>query len=429
MRVLIVNDLYGPSSAAGVAVGTARALVERGHDVAFAATVQEKGKGGTFREPSGLDVHLIETDAYDLRWRSWRSLWNRRAVRGLAGVIDAVQPDVVHFHNVHIHFSYRALAVAARAGVAVVLSVHDVMPFCFQKMFCFVHEGLAPNGPPISFRAPMPRCIPCARFRYNPIRNAWIKRHFRRYVTRLLAVSDEMARALRENGIENVETLANGIDPRGATTSRGGEEFRARHGLTGRKVVLYGGRLDHRKGAEHLIRAMAQVRERLPTAALLVVGSSHGGYEDRMVDLAHSLGLGDAMVTTGWLDQDEMARAYEAADVICTPSLIFESFGLINAEGMLRGKPAVTAYFGGPKDVVEDGVSGYHVNPLHVDELVDRIGRLLADDGLRERMGRAARERILTRFSLPIQAERLERLYASLGRTQREPAPVGSAAS
>ena len=79
--------------------------------------------------------------------------------------------------------------------------------------------------------------------------------------------------------------------------------------------------------------AMAKVKARVPAATLLVVGSSHGGYEDRMLDFAAEQGLGDALVTTGWIDQAEMAKAYAASDVICTPSLIFESFGLINAEG------------------------------------------------------------------------------------------------
>src|SRR6185295_5328413 len=108
---------------------------------------------------------------------------------------------------------------------------------------------------------------------------------------------------------------------------------------------------------------MVLVKRRVPNAALLVVGSGIGGYESKMLDLAQDLGVGDDVVVTGWLDQEHVFVAYQACDVVCTPSLIFESFGLINAEAMLRGKPAVTAFFGGPKDVVEHGVSGFHVNP------------------------------------------------------------------
>ncbi len=100
--------------------------------------------------------------------------------------------------------------------------------------------------------------------------------------------------------------------------------------------------------------------------------------------------------------------------MICTPSLIFESFGLINAEGMLRGRPAVTSYFGGPKNVVEDGVSGFHVNPMQVDALVAALTPLLRDDALRERMGAAARRRVLTEFALETQAARVEDLYVRL---------------
>ncbi len=407
--ILVANDLYGPSSAAGVAAAGARALAARGHEVHFLATVQERAAAGTLVEPSGLTVHQVFTPPYDLRWRAWRSMWNPPALSALAAVLEKTAPQLVHFHNVHIHLSYRALRVARARGVPVLLTVHDVMPFCFQKMFCFVNEDLRPGGPPISFKAPSWRCARCARLRFNPFRNAWIRRHVRRHVTRLLAVSPEMRRALLENGFPEAEVLENGVSLPAAPED--GEGFRARHGLLGRKVVLYGGRLDQRKGAEQLLRALAAVRRRVPQAALLVVGASHGSYEERMRELAGELGLLDSLAVTGWLDQEELAQAYAAADVVCTPSLIFESFGLINAEGMAHGKPVVTSFFGGPQDVVEDGVTGFHVNPLHVDELAGRLAELLESDDLCARMGAAARRRVLERFSIERQAERIEALY------------------
>lgn len=412
LRIVVANDLYGPSSAAGIAVAQARRLSSMGHEVHFVATVQDPREARTFSEDTGLRVHLLFTPAYSMRWRAWKSLRNRPALLAFDRTLARIRPHVVHFHNVHIHLSYRALRVAKRHGARVVLTVHDVMPFCFQKMFCFVSEDLDPFGPPISFKAPFPRCIPCARMRYNPIRNPWIRWHFRRHADRLIAVSGEMRRALQENGIDGVEVIENGIDPAPAEGSAAaGDAFRERHGLIGRRVVLYGGRLDHRKGAEHLIRAMALVIERVPRAALLVVGSGLGGYESRMLELARELGIEERVVATGWLDQDQMAGAYAAADVICTPSLIFESFGLINAEGMLRGKPAVTSFFGGPKDVVEHGETGFHVNPLRVEELATRLATLLSDDRLRASMGEKARARVLERFHLDRQTQRVETLY------------------
>lgn len=414
LRVLVANDLYGPSSAAGMAVQQARRMAALGHEVCFLGTVQDRAEARSFTEPGGLLVRLIYAPPYSLRFRAWVSLWNRPAIKGLAKVLSEFKPDVVHFHNVHIHLSYRALKVARVHGAKVVLSVHDVMPFCFQKMYCFMGDHLRPEDGPVSFKAPFPRCIPCARFRYNPIRNPWIRWHFRRHASRLVAVSDEMRRALLENRIGNVEVIDNGIDP---TLVNGPDQraaFRAAHGLEGRKVVLYGGRLDHRKGAEHLIRALALICARVPEATLLVVGSGIGGYEELVLDLARELGVDDHVVTTGWLDQDQMAAAYQAVDVVCTPSLIFESFGLINAEGMLRGKPVVTSYFGGPKNVVEDGETGYHVNPLHVDRLADKLAVLLEDDELRETMGNAARARVLKRFNLEIQTDKTIDLYRRL---------------
>jgi len=413
MRVLVANDLYGTSSAAGVAVRMARGLAGRGHEVAFLATVQDPGAARRLRD-EGVEVRLEPTPAYPLRWRAWRSLDNPAGVEAMARVVEAVRPDVVHVHNLHIHLSYAALTRARAMGAPTVLHVHDIMPVCHTKMFCFLDERLEP-GDPVAYRAGPVKCPLCVRLRYNPLRNRTIRRVLARDVTRLVAVSPQMADALAQNGIGPATPIPNGLDPTGGQAApERVEALRRRLGLEGRRVVMCGGRIDRLKGGLELVRAMEVVRRRVPDAALLCVGQTLPGFWEEMVALAGRLGMPSALVPAGWLDGEDLAAAYQVADVVCSPSRCFESFGLVNAEAMRAGRPVVASFFGGPSDVVVDGETGYLVNPERVPMLADRLLAVLTDRERARRMGAAGRRRIERCFSLERHLDAVEALYAEL---------------
>lgn len=413
MKILVANDLYARSSAAGVAVATAEGLAARGHDVALLATTQRRGEG-VHEERAGVDVRIEETDPYPLRWRAWRSLDNPSGVAAMRRSVEALRPDVVHVHNLHLHLSYASLAAARSTGAKVVLHVHDIMPVCHQKMFCHLDERLVP-GDAVVYEAGPVKCALCVKGRYNPLRNRRIRAAVARDVDALVAVSSEMGRALTHNGFRVDRVIANGVDPtRSDVPDEAVAAMRARLGLGDAPVVFYGGRLDRLKGGLELVRALEVVRRRVPDARLLTVGEALPGFYDEMVALATRLGLDGALVHAGWLTGDELAAAYRVADVVATPSLCFESFGLVNVEAMAARRPVVASMWGGPSDVVDDGRTGFLVNPLRIGDLAERITRLLVDPDLRRAMGAAARARVDELFSVPGQVDAVERLHADL---------------
>ena len=410
----MANDLYGRSSAAGVAVRLAEGLAAAGQEVAFLATTQRKEEEGRFRE-GGVDVQRVFTPPYNLRWRAWRSLDNPPGVAAMSAAVSEFRPDVVHVHNLHLHLSYAALAAARVGGARVVLHVHDIMPVCHQKMFCHLDERLQP-GDPVRYRNGPLQCALCVRGRYNPFRNGTIRRVLQRDVDRLVAVSDAMGEALAANGIGPATTVWNGLPlEAGEPPEAAVAALSARLGLAGRRVIFYGGRLDRLKGGLELVRALALVRRAVPGAVVLTVGEALPGFADEMDALAGNLGVAGGLVKAGWLSGAELAAAYRLADVVATPSLCFESFGLLNLEAMLARKPVVASMWGGPADVVEDGVTGFLVNPLQVGVLAERLTRLLRDPGLAARMGAAGRERAERRFGLPAQVAATLAVYRSLG--------------
>ena len=89
-----------------------------------------------------------------------------------------------------------------------------------------------------------------------------------------------------------------------------------------------------------------------------------------------------------------------ALDVMVSPSICFETFGMMSLEAMEHEKPVVVTSFGGCPEVVRHGQAGLVANPFHVAEFAECIARLLRDSGLRERIGAAGRALVDTHYTI-----------------------------
>ena len=170
-------------------------------------------------------------------------------------------------------------------------------------------------------------------------------------------------------------------------------EAKRRLGLEGVRVLLCVGRFDPLKRYDLAVSAAALLRGRHEVEVVLVGGDLDRDPEARRLSaLAESLGMNGSVRFDGAVPHDDLPWHYSAADVLLAPSR-YESFGLVALEAMACGVPVVAARTGGLASLVRDGETGYLV-PLHTPECyADRIEVLLANDALREAMGRAGRRR------------------------------------
>lgn len=173
-----------------------------------------------------------------------------------------------------------------------------------------------------------------------------------------------------------------------------------------RPVVLFVGRLIYYKGADVLVRAMAQTG-----ADLVMIG--RGPLAADLRALAASLGLAERVRLIEEAESGDLTAWYHAADVFCLPSVArSEAFGLVQLEAHAAGTPVVsTALTTGVPFVNRHGVTGLVVPPGDVEALADALRTLLADDALRARLGRQAQERALREFTLERMVERTLAVY------------------
>jgi phosphatidylinositol alpha-1,6-mannosyltransferase len=208
--------------------------------------------------------------------------------------------------------------------------------------------------------------------------------------------------------------LPSGVDSAVFHPDAGGGEIRRRHGLTDRPVVVCVSRLVPRKGQDILIRAMPELRRRVPGLALLIVGG--GPYRDTLARLAREHDVERDVVLTGSVPWEELPAHYAAGDVFSMPcrtrrgGLEVEGLGIVYLEANATGLPVVAGDSGGSPDAVREGETGFVVDGKDVRAVTEALVPLLADEGLRQRMGATGREWVEQRWRWEAIAARLHGL-------------------
>lgn len=180
-----------------------------------------------------------------------------------------------------------------------------------------------------------------------------------------------------------------------------GTQFRRRHRLHG-QFLLYGGRIDAGKGCEELIEYFTSYKEQGGDATLALMGV-------KLMQLPEVPWVKFA----GLLSERERLQALEAATVVVVPSP-FESLSLLALEAMAVGTPVLC---NARAEVLVDHCHKSNAGLYYQDrdEFIECTNLLLADDRLRERMGRNGRDYVRRHYRWDVIMQKYDRLMAALG--------------
>ena len=213
-------------------------------------------------------------------------------------------------------------------------------------------------------------------------------RSFYTKVRRVYPPSESMAQIIRDEGqSRNVEVWARGVDSEMFAPAQRDMAWRRSLGVGENEVVIcFVGRLVKEKNTGTVARALNLLTQRGRPFRAMIVGD---GPELASMKAA----LPDA-IFAGFLHGDELARAYASSDIFFFPSES-ETFGNVTLEAMASGLPAVNAVASGSNSLVVEGETGFLVNARDEAGLADRLALLVNNQGLRHKMGAAARQRAL----------------------------------
>jgi glycosyltransferase involved in cell wall biosynthesis len=361
MKILQVCSAESLGGGERHVTGLVRVLVERGHQLHLAV-----------RPASPLREVLAGVPVV------WHELGLRNALdyfsaRRLAAIIQKEHLEIIH---AHVARDYPVAALAARwARARFFLTRHHFNPLHASPFY------------------------------------AWALRDAQRLIAVSASVRTTLAAAFPSLAARTV-VIPNWIELR-AEGQLNREEARARLGITRSLAVGMIGQLTVLKRQDLFIRAAAYlINEKLwSDVDFLIIGAAgprDAGYKRRLHELVKELGVTDQVRFTGYIT--DLPAHLAAFDVVAAPSEN-EAFSLALAEAMAAGCAVVAARVGGMAEMVEDGVTGLLVAPDDVWTLVSGLVRLLGDEPLRAKLGRAGQESVRARFDRERIIDQIERLY------------------
>lgn len=182
-------------------------------------------------------------------------------------------------------------------------------------------------------------------------------------------------------------------------------------GSTRSQFILSIASHDEWKGLDVLISAMALLRDQGRAVRLVLAGD--GPLRPELEGLAAALGLDQQVEFIGYQSRPAVARLLSECTLFVLPSR-YETFGIVVVEALACGKPVVATAVDGIPEIIEDGTNGILVEPDDARALAAAMLRLLADAGLRERLGEAGRLRVKESFRWQRMGESYAHAYEGL---------------
>jgi glycosyltransferase involved in cell wall biosynthesis len=236
-----------------------------------------------------------------------------------------------------------------------------------------------------TFHASLPDLLPYYGFGWGSNVCWRYLRWFHRNVAFTFCPSQATADRLREHGFENVRVWSYGVETGRFHPRHRSQATRERHGRPDAVHLLYVGRFAPEKDLPVLFDAYRSVATVRPSGVHLVLVGD-GVHARRTLVRAPA----DA-TTTGYLEGDDLARAYASADVFVHPSRV-ETQGNVVLEAMASGLPVVGMREGGVLENVRHEQNGLLCKPGNADSFAGAILRLVDDARLRRRLAANARE-------------------------------------
>lgn len=338
-----------------------RALRDMGHQVVVVSLYAERTPIAQRMEAAGVPIRYLDKKlGLDVSM-----------VPKLRRLFLEEKPDVVHTHLDVI--KYAALA-AKLAGVPV--CVHTVHSVAEKEA-----EG------------PAQKAVNGFYFRHGLSMPVALSKEIQASIVRFYGLPDE-----------RVPVIRNGID---LSKCRPKEDYRTGHPVR----IVHVGRFDVPKNHPGLLRAFRLLLEKHPDCKLTLVGD--GDSRREMEALAAELGINSQVEFCGM--QKDVHPYLQNADIFVLPS-VYEGNPMTILEAMGTGLPIAATAVGGIPDMVTDGVDAL-LTSCREEDIAGALARLIEDESLRARLGRAAREHSL-RFSARTMAENYCRIYGENGREE-----------
>ncbi|HOH72178.1 MAG TPA: glycosyltransferase family 4 protein [Syntrophales bacterium] len=362
----------------------AQGLAARGHRVVFISTSHPSGKAR--EEIDGVEIHYLKNTVFGSR----RSGWAEESVHALEVMHKQHPFDLIWSQ------SYDGFGVTRNSGtvgqIPMLATLHGSIQQEYTSFLANIGRG---------WKRPMyPLKAFSGLFYSYFITQKPVLRHSRGIVTVSRRVVEDLGKWFGRSVTGKCKTIYNGVNIERFRPDEAGRRIIRRHYAIqeNETVLLTLGRLTREKGHHLLIEVLEALQRVVPEIRLLVVGEG-----ESMVHLkatASRLGLSEAVIFAGSVDNAETASYYNASDIFVFPTLTVEGLPFVLLEAMACGKPIIASEIGGTVEAIQGGENGILIKPGDKAAITRQIAALIHDRNLAERLGSAAEATVRRDFSI-----------------------------
>lgn len=347
-----------------------------------------------FKDPNAGFLKKVKMAAH--------ALYSPSARRAMRDCLADYAPDLAHIRGIYHHLSPSILWELKRQRIPVLYHLNDFKILC--PTYNFVADGhpceLCSHG--AFHNAATKRCYKGSRssavvLAAEAYLHKWL-RTYERCVDMFLAPSEFVRNKLIASGFpaQRIEVLPH------FQALPGNQHFAADEGY-----LLYFGRLSPEKGVYELLRAMV----RLPHTPLVIAGD--GPDRPRLEALARELSLNQVLFA-GMVHGEKLQKLIAGCSFSVFPSHAYETLGKSILESYAWGRPVIATDLGSRRELVQHGVTGLLYADGDREQLAHSIGFLFDRPDLIEKMGAAARGRVIANHDPEQHTDKLLELYHRL---------------
>ena len=368
MRVLLVNAFhYLRGGVERTYFDEARWLTAAGHEVAHLATQDARNLPSPTAHLFAPAVDFGEqVPAGAAPWRWSRVLWSRPAAAAMRRVIAEFKPDLAHFHAPSRYLTPAVLRPLEKAGVPVVMTLHDFKPWCTNRVFFARGAPCERCKGGRHVHALIEGCVQGSRVKSAAgMIEAYLHDalHAYRAVRLWIAPSCFVRDKAIEHGLSpaRLRVLSHGVERVG-----GGAPTEVPEGA----YALYAGRLAVEKG----VRLLPGIAARIAPTPLVVAGD--GPLWSEIEEASRRV---PNLRPLGFRGDHELPALRRNAAAVVVPSLFYETFCYAAAEAMLDARPVAAARIGAVPELIAHEVTGLLATPGDGDALGAALKRALTE--------------------------------------------------
>ncbi len=389
MKILMVEDLgFDNGGISSYLINATKILKKEGHTVKILSSdVDPEEKHSDKKAYVYSDYKFRSFNKYRII-RLIMSIFNPFSYLKIKQILKEFKPDIVHLNN-FLNIASPSILCCLK-NIPTILTIHDYSIACptgFRMLPLKVCN--------LSYGKNCIKCIGIKGYYYEKIKRKISERLFKN-IDLFITPSIKLKKDLMKTGILNIRNIYTGI------------KLLEYSKLIEGNNLLYVGRLSKEKGVKYLLKAMIDITKKIPTVHLNITGS--GPEKENLEELIKELKLEKKVSFIGQVPNKEIEWYYKISNILIVPSICEEVFPLVGIEAMSVGRPVIASRVGGIPEWLDDGKTGFLVDPGNPPQIAEKVIQLFTNRKLMEKMGENGRKKA-EQFDIKNHIKKIETIY------------------